>query len=245
MAQRQATTSIKNWRFWDQHVQSELQGGQFINASTILLAAGPPRLSDASANGTSVSASDIAFPLGVIENFSLSQNKQLQRMFEIGSKRSYFVPGRTVGQVMLGRVLYFGPSLLRILYAYYPSAKMGANDLGFAAKDLGDGRTTNLLELAGFGRQGGSSSDNVDFFINLASDLFDKPLGLMCYLRDSQNDSYGAFYLEDCYLQSHQFNINSSSVLVAEGVSAQYDRLVPINIKTAIATNVQNPTIVE
>lgn len=244
MAQRQATTSIKNWRFWDQHVQSELQGGQFINASTILLAAGPPRISDSTATSISVDSSDIAYPLGIIENFSLSQNKQLQRMFEIGSKRSYFVPGRTVGQIMLGRVLYFGPSLMRILYAYYPPAKIpGAHSLGFASRELDAGRTSDILDRPGEGKDTVEPNDNVDFFINLASDLFDKPLGLMCYLRDSQNDSYGAFYLEDCYLQSHQFNINSSSVLVAEGVSAQYDRLVPINIKAANTSLTPSPSI--
>ena len=78
-------------------------------------------------------------------------------------------------------------------------------------------------------------STNADFYINLASDLFDQPLGLMIYLRDAQDEAYGAFYLEDTYLQAHSFNINASSVLVAEGVSAQYDKLVPIHIASAKA----------
>ena len=251
----QATTSLANWKFFDQHVQSELQGGQFVSAATILVAAGPPRLDDvARTQGNTLnvpppsgtdSAGEIAFPIGIVENFGLSQNRQLQRMFEIGSKRSYFVPGRTIGSLSLGRVLFFGPSLLRVLYAYYPIDKITARLPNNVAHKLGNlrtqeqglgGRTPIVLDEPGFGRgflSDGTplpASDNADFWMNLASDLFDHPTGLMIYLRDAQNDSYGAFYLEDVNLQAHQFNVNASSVLVAEGVSAQYDKLVPINI---------------
>jgi hypothetical protein len=54
----------------------------------------------------------------VLENVGLSQSKQLQRLFEIGSSRSYFIPGRVIGSITLGRVLYHGPSLLKVLYAH-------------------------------------------------------------------------------------------------------------------------------
>ncbi len=244
MAQ-QATTSIANWKFFQNHVQSELQGGQFISAATILIAAGPPRLRDATSappGEGSAGKAEIAFPIGVIENFGMSQNRQLQRMFEIGSKRSYFVPGRTIGSISLGRVLFFGPSLLRVLYAYYPKSKFGAGPVANALagslteKELGL-RTPIVNDRPGFGRklpakaEGGLDEGlNQDFWINLASDLFDHPFGLMCFLRDAQNDAYGAFYLEDTNIQAHQLNVNASSVLVAEGTSAQYDKVIPINI---------------
>jgi hypothetical protein len=240
MAQ-QAATSISNWKFFQNHVQSELQGGQFISAATILIAAGPPRLRDASTGAPAGSAgqAEIAFPVGVIENFGMSQNRQLQRMFEIGSKRSYFIPGRTIGSLSLGRVLFFGPSILRTLYAYYPTSAAKfpkgpvANPLNsdLAAKDLGL-RTPKVNDRPGFGRASNDPALNADFWINLASDLFDHPLGLLVFLRDAQNDAYGAFYLEDVNIQAHQLNVNASSVLVAEGTSAQYDKVVPINVET-------------
>jgi hypothetical protein len=237
----QAPTSIANWKFFQNHVQSELQGGQFVSAATILIAAGPPRLRDAAgavAADGGANKSEIAFPIGVIENFGMSQNRQLQRMFEIGSKRSYFVPGRTIGSVSLGRVLFFGPSLLRVLYAYYPTSLLkfkGGPDVAhplnsrLAEKDLKT-RTPVVQDRPGFGRPVADPSLNADFWINLASDLFDHPFGLLCFLRDAQNDAYGAFYLEDTNIQAHQLNVNASSVLVAEGTSAQYDKVVPINI---------------
>lgn len=235
----QASTSLNEWRFFDRHVSSELQGGQFISAATILIAAGPPLLSDFASGGSKAdldAASEIAYPIGIVENFGMSQNRQLQRMFEIGSKRSYFIPGRTIGSTSLGRVLFFGPSLLRVLYAHYPVTKSPQTLGDFnvlnekVERPLGT-RTPEILDIPGYGSNDpAAKGQNADFWINLASDIFDHPFGLLIYLRDAQNDAYGGFYLEDTNLQAHQFNVNASSVLVAEGVSAQFDKLIPINI---------------
>ena len=38
------TTSFSNWDFHNFHVQQELIGGQFVNAETTLVAAGPPSI---------------------------------------------------------------------------------------------------------------------------------------------------------------------------------------------------------
>ena len=118
-----ATTSFNNWDFHNHHVQEELLGGEFVSAETTLIAAGPPRLSDIAPSGDQTidtqDEGDMVFPIGVLENVGMSQSKQLQRIFEIGSSRSYFIPGRTIGSLTLGRVLYHGPSLLKVLYAHY------------------------------------------------------------------------------------------------------------------------------
>ena len=108
--------SLNNWNFNTDHVQQDLKGGQFASAETTLVAAGPPRLQQASSGAGSTGT---VYPIGLLENISISQSKQLQRLFEIGSSRSYFIPGRVVGSVSLGRVFYYGPSLLRVIYAYY------------------------------------------------------------------------------------------------------------------------------
>ena len=228
------TTNISNWNWWQNHVQSDLQGGEFVNAATTLIAAGPPKLP----TGTNSigGLSNMAFPIGIVENFGLNQNKMIQKMFEIGSKRAYHIPGRTVGAITLGRILYWGPSLLRVMYAYYPSSKMGSGVHAVDSVGAGTAATPEIKDPAGYGAAPGPNSGNTDFFINLASDLFDHPLGLLVYLRDAQDDCYGAMYLEDCYLQAHSFNINASSILIAEGVSAQYDRLVPINVPAGQAS---------
>src|SRR5271166_6135617 len=101
--------------------------GRYANAGVTMLAAGPPRLANiggaaaiaGAVSGNGQAANQIVFPIGIVQNFNLSHTRQFSRIFEIGSERSYFIAGRTVGQIGLGRIYYWGASLLRILYAYY------------------------------------------------------------------------------------------------------------------------------
>lgn len=245
MAQPLATTSINNWDYHNYHVQQELCGGQFVSAETTLLAAGPPRLGDLGAQsgvGSEVTASeDLAFPIGLLENVGLSQSKQLQRLFEIGSSRSYFIPGRVIGSVTLGRVLYHGPSLLKVLYSYY-SQSSGAiqfmhkakgttmtNAMGITVPDP-DAKLLNLGSLQTQLHKVKQRPGYDDFYMTLASDLFNQPCGLLLYFRDANDTTVGAVYLEECHVQGHQVSISSGSVMLMEGVSLQFDRCVPIKM---------------
>jgi hypothetical protein len=238
----QATTSFNNWNFHNHHVQEELLGGEFISAETTLIAAGPPRLTDVGNGDTDVSADegDLVFPIGVLENVGLSQSKQLQRIFEIGSSRSYFVPGRTVGSITLGRVLYHGPSLLKVLYAHYKQTK---GDIKFNNKGKGalqniggvqvpDPNAT-LLELPALQKELHRVKFNPgydDLWLNLASDLFNQPTGMAIYFRNQLDVTVGGVYLEECYIQGHQLSISSGSALLMEGVSLQFDQVRPIRL---------------
>jgi hypothetical protein len=231
-----ATTSYSNWDFYNFRVQQELVGGQFVSAESTLVAAGPPSLTNAGQAG-----SEVAYPIGLLESVGLQQNRQLQRIFEIGSTRSYFIPGRTVGSLSIGRTFYFGPSLLRVLYAYYRS-NAGTFDLGTAApgasvvspegrRDVPDPNaalldTFSVGDLKELKRNPGYGY----LLIDLASDLFSQPTGMAIYFKDANTDTVGGFYLEEAYVQGHQMTISSGSVLVMEGVSMQYDRIVPLNI---------------
>lgn len=244
-----ATTTLSNWDYHNFHVQQELMGGEFVSAETTLVAAGPPRIGEASNSSpqeasegsASIEKGDLAFPIGLLENVGLSQSKQLQRLFEIGSSRSYFIPGRVVGSVTLGRVLYHGPSLLKVMYAYYTQRDTEPKFMDMPISELlPDHRGINrphpnrkLLEL-------GDLQDQLhtvkmrpgfdDFFLNLASDLFNQPTGLCIYFKNGVDVTVGSVYLENCYVQGHQLSISSGSVLIMEGVSVQFERLFPIQM---------------
>ncbi|NDC22594.1 MAG: hypothetical protein EBZ49_00465 [Proteobacteria bacterium] len=230
-----ATTSFSNWDFYNYHVQSDLIGGQFVSAESTLVAAGPPSVSQTSGGGTNGGV----YPIGLLESVGLQQSKQLQRIFEIGSSRSYFIPGRVIGSLSIGRTFYFGPSLLRVLYAYYRS---NANNIVFGQTPAGsttvvDGLTVpdpnavllDVVDQASLHSLKRSPGEDY-FFIELASDLFNQPTGMAIYFKDQNAVSVGALYLEFCYVQGHQMSISSGSVLVMEGVSMQYDRIVPIKV---------------
>jgi hypothetical protein len=243
-------TSFAGWDWHTKHVEDRLKQGEYISAETVLIAAGPPRFEQVSFAGAGASPTNqgqtapaaveagAVYPIGLIENFGLSQNKQLQRLFEIGSKRSYFVPGRNIASFSLGRVLFWGPSIMRVMYAYYPNSKIllanGANgeeesnqDGIYVAGKEGD--YPDIVNAPGT-VMGNDPKRKASFYVNLASDLFNQPLGLMVYMKDVRDQVFSAFYLEDCYIQAHQLNINASSVLVAEGVSGQCDTVVPVDI---------------
>lgn len=250
-------TNFNGWDWHTKHVEQALQQGEYVSAETILIAAGPPRFdqvafakgassdkSKSTQNGNEIGASQASgavYPVGLIENFGLSQNKQLQRLFEIGSKKSYFVPGRNIASFSLGRVLFWGPSILRVLYAYYPNSKiilangaMGDEPSNKDGVSVG-GAAENLPKIVNAPGtvMGTDPNRKSSFYINLASDLFNQPLGLMIYMKDVRDQIFSAFYLEDCYIQAHQLNLNASSVLVAEGVSGQCDSVVPVDISGA------------
>lgn len=229
------TTSYSNWDFYNYHVQQELTGGQFVSAESTLVAAGPPLAEQA---GDTTTQTGTVYPIGLLESFSIQQSKQLQRVFEIGSSRSYFIGGRVIGSFTLGRTFFFGPSLMRVLYAYYNQDA----DVKFGTKAGGTKKIIDNIEVpdpmarlidtaAGAGLHNVRRNPGEDyFFIELGSDLFNQPHGIAIYFKDANFVSVGAMYLESCYIQGHQMSVSSGSVLVMEGVSAQYDRIVPIKV---------------
>lgn len=239
-----AAGALTSWDFYNYHVQSDLKGGQFVSAESTLVAAGPPRIDDAGANTEGLGGLEV-YPIGLMESVAIQQNKQLQRVFEIGSIRSYFIPGRAIGSLSIGRTFYFGPSLLRVLYAYYKQ-EGNPSQINLGSKPAG----TEPIIIDGIELPDPDAAllDNADpgllhtlrrspghdyFLIDLASDLFAQPTGMCIYFKDSNAHSVGAFYLNECYVQGHQMTVSSGSVLVMEGVSLQFDSITPIKVLTA------------
>ncbi len=222
--------NFSDWSPYTNYVQAGMVDGTYANAGFTMLAAGPPRIANiggaaAFANAVSgkvgeTAANQIVMPLGIIQNFHKSETRQFSRIFEIGSERSYFIAGRTVGQLSLSRVYYHGGSLLRVLYAYY--------------QDL----IPPTMVPAMFPNAGAASVSNPhdviippgyeNIYLNLASDLFAQPIGLMLYIRDINQRTLGAMYFEACYLPNHTWSTDSQGVLLQEQVSVQYERGVPV-----------------
>lgn len=237
----QNTTDFTTWEFYNNRVQQELTGGQFVSAESTLVASGPPELADLGEGGAD--SSGAVYPIGLLETAGIQQSKQLQRIFEIGSSRSYFIPGRVIGSINIGRTFYFGPSLLRVLYAYYRSGgdvPVGSNDANQTVS-LNDDNVTApdpqnaLLKTFQTGtlHQLRRSPGPDYFFIDLASDLFSQPTGMAIFFKDQNDNSLGGLYLEQAYVQGHQMNISSGSVLIMEGASLQYDRIEGIQLLDA------------
>jgi hypothetical protein len=223
--------SLSDWSPYDSYVQGGMVDGRYMNAAYTMIAAGPPRLANvggpsflaAALAAGSTGSDQIAFPVGVVQNFGLSQNMNVSRIFEIGSERSYFIPGRAVGQLQLSRIMYHGPSLLRVLYAYY--------------QDL----VPPTLVAPVFANAGAATVANPhdvkippgyeNIFLNLASDLFKQPIGLMLLMKDSNEDTMAAQYLESCYVPNHSLSTDAMGTVMQESCGVQFERIIPIATK--------------
>lgn len=205
--------------------------GQFLNAGFTVIAAGPPRLANiggataaaaALQPGQGGAADQMVLPIGVVQNVNLSHNRTFNRIFEVGSERSYFISGRTIGQLSLARILYHGPSLLRMLYAYYEDA-IPPTIVQAVFPNAGIATVANPHDViipAGY----------ENMFINLASDLFNQPIGLLMYVRDSNLDTYGAVYMESCYIPNHTWATDAQGVIIQESAAVQFERAVPVAV---------------
>jgi hypothetical protein len=271
-----ATTSIVNWQRATRHVEAAVRSGRYINAETCLVFAGPPRISDVGglgnastqsnsagfSGGTSSDAilgktgQDAFYPIGLLEQFNIQQAQNVQKMYEIGSRRSYQAGGRVQVVGSIGRVQFAGPSLLRALYAYYPGAVQMAN-----GKTVGPGGNADSVSrgIVGAGDKSNAvfpdiffeagaksgvdpeSGDNLphSFYINLMSELFSHPFGLGCLLRDNRNVNYAAYYLEDCMITTHSWGVSSTSTLITEGANLQADAAVPMEFSTSAGPQIR------
>jgi len=248
-----AGTTFLNWNWAKEHVQAELTNGEYISAESTLLLAGPSRLEYLlSPTADLQQAKSSLYPIGLIQNFMMAQNRFLTRLFEVGSKRAYFVAGRLAANFQINRVMFFGPSLMRLMYAIAPSSieNFGGNSFKFLddtqpGSALVDAELksppryaalfpSRLLAAPGYG--GKTNEDNRDFFINLASDLFQIPFGFAVIFKDAKNRPYGACFLQECLIEAHSMGVDANNVVIAEGINGQFDQVAPIQLLTTTTT---------
>jgi hypothetical protein len=215
-------STLSDWSFRQFHLAADRGGqnqGQFMTPEATLIAAGPARLDDLPGGG---SIDQAVVPIAITDNLSVNQNKMLQQIFEVGSRRSYFVSGHTTGNVAISRPMFNGPSLMRVLTAKTQDHAGLDNAAGLDAINSGDPALAN--------DNGYSEDGEASLYINLQAEIFDRPLGLLVYMIDQRNVPYGAFYIEDCNIQAHGMGIASQAMTIVENVSLMFDRIVPVAV---------------
>jgi len=204
--------------------------GLNYSAANILLAAGPPRVTQIN----SASFAESVYPIGGLQSVTLSMDNSLQQLFEIGSDRSVFYTGRTLFSIAFARTLYYGPSLLRVLYAAYDFSAMPYVQSTYKAANLLD-KAAKLMEgfmgstpLANLSDDPGSGI----ILLNMASDLFKYPHGLACLVIDpvSGKKLASAFYLENCMVPSLSFGFDAHGIIVSEATGIRFERMIPISV---------------
>ncbi len=209
--------TYSDWNFTDGPVDPSIGAGEdgfyvgenFVSSESVLVAAGPQRFGD---------IQDV-IPIGAIQNANLGQNKNIQQIFEIGSKDTILLPGRTFVQTNISRILFNGPSLLKAIFRL-DKINDPASSIDFAS-----------IESDAYGAGVGNT------YLNLANRLFDKPIGLAFIIHDMENDAVGGVYLEYCLAQSHNLSIGAGQTVIAENVSLRVGKVRPIKFTAPGATS--------
>ena len=216
---------------WDHHAYRGIEparDGNFVSADTCLVAAGPPLLSmtggvsgNLSSDLTDLELSDAtAYPIGLIQGVNVGQNRQHMRIYEVGSAYDYLITGRAVGQLSLSKMYFSASSLLRVLYAYYgTNAQATVNPL-FSSPIAAANALNDVYISPGTER----------IFINMFSDLFRNPIGILIVMLTTQNQTLGAFYYERCVVHGHNMAFDAQGIVVQENASLSFGRVVPVHI---------------
>jgi len=209
-------SNIESWLFREWHVGLD-SGGKNNNPITpeqVFLAAGPARLSQVGDNFVNK-----LFPLGLIESASLGQNKMLQPVRELGSRRTYIIGSYASGNLSLGRTVFAQASLLRLL-------TIANDDQDDLENRLGTGRG------GVFGQQSQVAALTAEryFGVNMQAAILDRPVGLLMYILDQKNRPYAGMYVEELMLASHGLAFSAQGISVSEQVSGQFDRVVPVQV---------------
>lgn len=232
-----------NWDFQNEHVQEDgvYDGKDYISSESTIVCAVP--YEDGDLRSPKKNSNDWK-AIGLLNNASVQQTKQIQNLYEIGSKKKFSLPGRTFGQLNVSRIMYFGPSLLKFVTAF--NIDYSDNDLkasygdsaNFYTKALNgvndeDGApATGIYTGGGSVNQdfGGDNTTGGHFFINLASHFFNTPAHLGLLIHDSEDDAYGAVVLEDCLVRSHQMTFASRQTVVMENAQMSFNEVLPAKV---------------
>jgi hypothetical protein len=202
---------LSDWDFLDGAVQPIDQGdaGRFLSSESSILCAGPREM------GTTT---DVV-PVGLVQNAQLSQNRQIQQLFEVGSRKPFFIPGRTLTQLGVSRILFDGPSLMKAMYMNVTTSPT----VGVPNVDAADSGQSPSDPYTGTAIDGSGS-----LYINLAAEFFNRPTGLAFVFQDmAQGEDMGGIYLENCYLQTHSISMSGQQTVLLENVGVRCGGVVP------------------
>jgi len=187
-----------------------------------MLFAGPARFTGLAGNTAELT------PIGLTDGISLQSSPQLQRLYEIGSNRAFFTRGKTMSSVSFSRVLADQANILTALTA----------------------NTYRPLQATN-GMSGPSATPNPNIAMNIDSEYFSTPFGLMLMFKTrGGGSSSGAtdittvstggntttgkilsvVYLEYCMFSNYSFQVANQSPVVMEGLGIEFDRIVPIQM---------------
>lgn len=181
---------------------------------TTALYGGPARFSAIASKGAAS-----LVPLGLVSGVQFASGVGVQRLFEIGSNRSFFTRGKAAPTISMSRMLADQKNIISILLQNSAAS---------------DGSITTNSD----GQKGAGSKASSDIMMNLDSEFTNIPFGILMILKckgsnegSNRGKILAALYLESCMMEGYGFALDSVSPVIQEGISIQFDRVVPVAIE--------------
>ena len=200
----------------DSNVSTGLDSNKFASAKTLLIAAGPPNFPGVAGGG--LGGEFGLTPIGLVQDFSLQQERALSEIYEVGSRQTYYMIGRSTRRLSLSGIVYSGASLLRAIY------QNGISE--FPVSDRPEDRP--------------AFDENELLFSNLDSRFFEGATGIYIRIETladaidvdptfNSPTQIGGMYLEECYVRAHGISTNANNTVVAENTVITFARVVPVD----------------
>lgn len=99
---------VSQWDFHNKHVDSSIAKENFMSAARSIFYTAPYRSNE---EGT-----ESFHRVGVIQGYNWGEQRQIELVFELGSDVPYLIPGRTIGQISISRLLIYGKDFVNLMY---------------------------------------------------------------------------------------------------------------------------------
>lgn len=157
-------------------------------------------------------------PIGVVQNISVGQNKMTQRVFELGSAKSYISTGPTVAMFSATRALIMGPTFIGILkhgVAHTDPTSFNPKYFVFDISQTDFDRPFAFVIL---------------FYAPTVLKNIEENTSSLSLLKQGTKEVIGGIVLEGCVISSQNFAINAGDVITFENVTFEAEAVRDLDV---------------
>ena len=189
-------------KFQNQHVDTNLTSQEFLSSYRTVIYSRPAEGTVAQIAGNLDSGAASEFKaIGVVTAWSWQESRNVDRIFELGSDIPYLIPGYTIGQINIGRVMLNGSDVVNALYqGEQANSTSAANSTGH--KNMG-------------------SIKDITFPIDI---LF------VAFPTNSKGAAKYSKVFKNCQISSRNESVTAGQVVIAENVTIEYETIVGISL---------------
>ena len=191
--------------FRNKHVDTELQSTEFLSSYRTVIYSRPASDETKQQVGSLGSADASQFKaIGVVTAWSFAESRNIDRIFELGSDIPYLVPGYTMGQISIQRVMLNGSDVVNALYQ---------GEQANSANTKQENNTSNNTSM-------GSIKD-ITFPIDILFVAFST--------NGNGKEKYSKVF-KNCQISSRSESVTAGQVIIAENVQIEYETIVGITL---------------